>query len=141
MDEKQMTRACVEFLRRRLGHLAKGLLAEYEEQAAQRNAATLGARAKEERRVAAAAAAEARVLEAQADVQAAQAASPRAAALPRGPQGGLLPAAAQQAKSLIDKKQWRRARPMNDLLPKGASAIKLLYAVWLVRCAVRSRAS
>ena len=74
MDEKQMTRACVEFLRRRLGHLAKGLLAEYEEQAAQRNAATLGARAKEERRVAAAAAAEARVLEAQADVQAAQAA-------------------------------------------------------------------
>ena len=57
-------------------------------------------------------------------VQAAQAASTRAAALPRGPQGGLVPAAAQQAKSLIDKKKWRRARPMNDLLPKGAAAIK-----------------
>ena len=54
--------------------------------------------------------------------QAAQAASIRAGALPRGPQDGLVPAAAQHANNLQGKKKWRRSRVIDNLQPKGTAA-------------------
>ena len=45
------------------------------------------------------------------------------AALPRTANGGLVPGATQQAKSLLDKKKWRRSSLINSLLPKGTAAL------------------
>ena len=55
--------------------------------------------------------------------QAAAASARAAAAVTRAVPGGLVPAATQHAKSLIDKKQWRRSAVINALLPKGTAAM------------------
>ena len=48
----------------------------------------------------------------------------RAAGLPRMPEDGLVAAVALHAKSLQDKKRWRRSQVINDLQPKGTAALK-----------------
>ena len=55
--------------------------------------------------------------------RAAEASAGAATAVTRTVPGGLVPGATQHAKSLIDKKKWRRSAVINALLPKGTAAM------------------
>ena len=55
--------------------------------------------------------------------RAAEAAARAATAAMRAVPGGLVPGATQHAKTLSDKKKWRRTSVINALLPKGKAAM------------------